>query len=582
MILRFHAKLVLQNPVSAIVKQVAQDDEINVLNASIHDEPEVDVTEELISKSVADLIKSSNDAQSKVDALLPEDVWLHKNLMAINDFTVEKSLATVNFLNLAQNEILKVIHTDQSIVQWAKRTNEVDSDRYEWHLKRACGFGGSDVGAIKAQYIGEKDQFSSAFDVISSKLLMTTPFRPFAAMEIGVALEDSARKAFRKHLVDASDTGVKIYENDAVINILGSVPSEPILKDHPWAGYSPDDILVVEFPDGKKISMMVDYKVKQDVFDGNVLERYKDQVMYGTWIVNELAKNNDAIIPIDKDEIFVATYAPDPVTNQFKINIVNIPYDQDRVDLIVEACDASWDLRQQGVLPQVAQRTLISADSFVQQEQSWTQVSNKLAAVLAQSSVLSKIEDDLKSQISVMVNNHHLGDEATLIGKATKTTLKASLNSSAIIEKLLSDPSVSQKDIDGCAKLGSIDEVKILELLKTVFPSEEMAKSVLDNTRKIDGVDPIKLAQLLEKTGNNPEQYLQYSGRGCSTGLIRTKNPVVADLKSSADVMVGHTVKDLEQILDLAPNISNDNDNEGAKSQKKRVSKKDRISSVTP
>ena len=520
-----------------------------------------EVTQSLSAADATTLsIASEATAAPDTSEMTSEDSWLYKNLMeGIKGFSHEKAIATVAYMNLPQNSALSSIHTADSIVAWAARTNLVDPDRYTWHLKRACGFGGSDVGAITANYCSQQDPLSNARDIVSSKLLMKAPFSQDAAMEIGTAMEPNARAAFYKKLEDALESTDTICPHEKALAALNAPIGTILVKDHPWAGYSADDILLIKRMDASGVitetGMLPDYKVSQHAAKEDVLQRYKDQVMYGAWLVNELAKNDQNIIPIDTTEIFIATYAPHPVTNKFQINIQNIEYSEERVSTILAACDKAWAMRQRCELPEIIKNPVLTPEVFAEKQDQWLATNEKSAVVLAQISALNELKDSLKESIQAAVNKVDLGDKAVIATPSAQVSITRSLNTERAIQALIATPSVLMSDIEACVKLGSLNEDKVgtfidKALTTSNFYLDEMVKDktmpeIMNAMRDQGDVDAEKIKSLMIKSELNPDECSEYSGRGCVVSLIRGKNPRVKELKNVAVKATGLTTQSI-------------------------------------
>jgi|GEM_PF-6939333 len=79
---------------------------------------------------------------------------------------------------------------------WVADIGKVDADRILWHLDRlGAGFGGSEIGALLLDHMGETPAFSSANTIRQSKLLRVLPEPQTPAMLNGIILEDAIAQA---------------------------------------------------------------------------------------------------------------------------------------------------------------------------------------------------------------------------------------------------------------------------------------------------------------------------------------------------------------------------------------------------
>src|SRR5690625_2513931 len=74
------------------------------------------------------------------------------------------------------------------VTAWLRATLATDPSRINWHIRRAGGFGGSEMGALVAA-IQNRSGRMSPHRIIRQKLLRLPPDRPNVDMRRGLAME---------------------------------------------------------------------------------------------------------------------------------------------------------------------------------------------------------------------------------------------------------------------------------------------------------------------------------------------------------------------------------------------------------
>lgn len=84
-------------------------------------------------------------------------------------------------------------------VKWLERTLRIDPERVEWHIRRAGGIGGSEMGDLVAAYEHDRGR-NTPERIVKGKLLQLPPDRQDEHMKRGTELEEHARAAFEREL----------------------------------------------------------------------------------------------------------------------------------------------------------------------------------------------------------------------------------------------------------------------------------------------------------------------------------------------------------------------------------------------
>lgn len=216
-------------------------------------------------------------------------------------------------------------HIDRSTaLKWLRGTLRVDAPRVEWHLRRAGGFGGSDIGALIASYEGRHNVFSSAREIVRSKLLLGIPDGETDDTRRGTELESHIRSVFERRLVR---NGHRWARRDDLKNMLQDGP-------HPryrWHLSSPDEIYEI---DG--LLCVVDFKAPtQDVLDSYRKYGGFDNYIYQTHHYAEGAIAKGARI----DRLILAMY--DYKRND--VEIFDVEMQQAVFERIIEVGEFYWN-----------------------------------------------------------------------------------------------------------------------------------------------------------------------------------------------------------------------------------------------
>lgn len=185
---------------------------------------------------------------------------------------VEKARVAPNRLQASRMRMSALINVlpqrpaikDSDIGRWLDKTYKVADERMKtlhphgdytvadvhdhvfWHVRRASGWGGSELGTIVKHYHGKRGNFGDVADLVKGKLLIHAPQPSTDVMERGARGEDDIQRIALKH--------ANAFSRTDLLDKLRSVRWDA----QPQLIGTPDDI--VEYNDTGKIEVW-DYKL---------------------------------------------------------------------------------------------------------------------------------------------------------------------------------------------------------------------------------------------------------------------------------------------------------------------------------
>ncbi|WP_286241269.1 hypothetical protein [Neptuniibacter halophilus] len=111
-----------------------------------------------------------------------------------------------------------------TVINWLKNVHTTDPNRLLWHLKRAAGVGGSEIGTLLLEAQGLTPPFGNTGQLIAAeKLLQIPPSRPLPHMLRGIILEEPLIEAILAIYGGTRDVAAENTINDSHIpNRTGS------------------------------------------------------------------------------------------------------------------------------------------------------------------------------------------------------------------------------------------------------------------------------------------------------------------------------------------------------------------------
>lgn len=213
---------------------------------------------------------------------------------------------------------------DNKINAWIEQVLSVEPERADWHVKRLAGIGGSEIGVLWGSDRGMYHPFSSAYDVVASKLLDKGISEPNGPMKLGTALENMTRDMARAKMV--STYGAR---DDLVAKIGGAR-----FDDVPWLIGNPDDIFDTYKKDGA--IYVVDYKVPQP-------ETFKHVMRSGIPFYYEAQMHHYALIAEKSGYKIGGLMLAMLDLNQFDVKFLSTPYNPQMAQEIIEVGNKYWN-----------------------------------------------------------------------------------------------------------------------------------------------------------------------------------------------------------------------------------------------
>lgn len=163
-------------------------------------------------------------------------------------------------------------------------------DRYgalaTWHAARAGGFGGSQIGALVRNHLGQRADHSSAHDIVEGALLRRVPDEPNGHMQRGIWMEPHHREMFYARWGALRDEeGFKKLSSST--------------GPRTWMRYSPDELcfmsgVVLGLPPERKLRVLGDFKAPTTAHKVNF--EYQCQLGMGNQICRHIGLPVDALI----------------------------------------------------------------------------------------------------------------------------------------------------------------------------------------------------------------------------------------------------------------------------------------------
>jgi len=373
--------------------------------------------------------------------------------------------------------------------QWIDYMSNFMPDQAMWHMVRAGGVGGSEIGGLVRNYLGyPADHGFSAHDWALSKLLRKVPSPSLGVMQRGHDMEPIHAQRFYKEL------GVKrdIAKFDRLAQATGK---------HPWMRYSPDDLVVFEKPteieqvDGSVMlegPVLVDYKAPTSVDEqARIAFQYSCQLHQGAILCQEQdIELNGAML----SQFNWSTWS---LKNDF------VSIDPELCDLIKEAGDHYWDYVMRGAIPDYIIKQRFALDEKLRDD--WTQAATRLAQLNAMNNCISKASDALREELiaGMGLNDVRLAGQSIVFPGALKIGSTVSLNEDKVRQALGAD---AMEPLAIKEKTVKYDTDALVDKLKSLGVDVKAY-------RKLTKLDPVLAFDALVDAGLNPDDFMKESPR---------------------------------------------------------------------
>jgi hypothetical protein len=159
----------------------------------------------------------------------PSVIWLSNNHYG-TEFLMQQTLRD-QVKEAVDNLPQRGIIPDAVAERWIDGILKLDPERALWHVNRARGFGGSEIGELLLERNGEKEYLKSATNIINDKLLITLPDRENIYMARGAVLEIVSDSVYHRLM------GSRSIKNDPSVRDAFNKPGSK-----PFVVGNPDDV----------------------------------------------------------------------------------------------------------------------------------------------------------------------------------------------------------------------------------------------------------------------------------------------------------------------------------------------------
>jgi hypothetical protein len=260
-----------------------------------------------------------------------------------------------------------------------------------WHAARAGGFGGSQIGALVRNYLGERaDHEQSARSIVEGALLMRVPDETNAHMRRGIAMEPQHRRWFLEKYGCRRD-------------VEGFALLSKSVGTRPWMRYSPDDLVFMDQYDaaGQLLGsrrVLIDYKAPSSVDQvEQVSFQYICQLHMGRLVCESAG--------LAVDELMLSQF--DWANWGLKDDqIIHMP----ELDALVEeAGDHYWGFVMRGEVPPYVNKPRLDADAQEELRATVGEHALRLAGFKAMANVLNNKIKELEGVVKPAVARFRLG-----------------------------------------------------------------------------------------------------------------------------------------------------------------------------
>jgi hypothetical protein len=279
-----------------------------------------------------------------------------------------------------------------------------------WHATRAGGFGGSQIGALVKNFVGERaDHGQSAHDVVAGALLRKMPDEANGPMRRGVAMEPQHRRWFHEKYGSRRDE-------------QGFALLSKSVGPRSWMRYSPDDLAFMVAPDGAERRILIDYKSPSNVDSGAVVAfEYACQLHMGRMVCHHVG------LPVDGLLLSQFDWA------NWSLKDDDVPVLAELDNLILQAGDHYWDHVLRGELPKYIRKERLEQEDALREQLGPKSI--MLARLKAMSSVIDVHIKTLEDQVKPEVAKYRLGRSKVILDGISYSA-SPKFTEAAVLEKL--------------------------------------------------------------------------------------------------------------------------------------------------
>lgn len=403
--------------------------------------------------------------------------------------------------------------TEERINHWLQAVQQVEADRLGWHIARLNGFGGSDIGVLVAEFHGLTDPFTSAREIVASKLLMNVPEQANGPMKRGQMLEPVIQQMFMEYMGQFG----QVSHDAAAFEQLKRGKSHHF----PWMRYSPDDVITL---DGRRY--LIDYKSPTEYeYDKTGLPmRYCAQLHQGRAVGIENGIQFDGML------LCVLDLA------KWEVKVSEVPFESELELAVFEAGNHYWnEYVLKGLLPEANRKPDFDKALLKDVQDIEDKVTQLIVFDQLQKSADTHTKR-LKDTINLYLQDYKISGSKLSLGQGIlNVTAKTKFNAEKAIATL-------GEHIDSCRLPGDYD-------------IDQMAKRLAEfgvdiETMRLpgEGLDEVKMQAKLIELGHKLEDFQTESltlkiTQAKSGPAIETLTAIKADaaemIKTSAEKLIG-------------------------------------------
>lgn len=427
------------------------------------------------------------------------------------------------------------------VENWLNSTLLVDPKRIEWHIARAGGIGGSEVGTILVAADGYGSQREDVSRLAKRKLLIIPPDAPNADMARGIFLEPFIRDLYESRL---SRDGVTWRRRDDLKKLVESSHH----PEFPWLRASLDGLYEV---DGKIV--IVDFKAPSEATLEKYL-RYMDFNDYRAQLNHYHLVAGGHGVEIDELALVFMDYKDIAGSG---VQICGVDIDRRLQDKIVKYTDLFWnDYIMHGSIPQRPQDPVVTPD-MIPEDVRYS--ANRAVVAKAMADWYSKEYESRRGHVVHWAESLGAIEEGIItLGSLSDDgrgllDVKAEfeLDIDSAIDRLrilgMKEENIEQLRLPDVvtAKAAREEYEKLValtrELVTSIEDSRDPGKGLMTKINRVltadlqkekAGFNPEAVAEALEKFGESPYNFRV--GNLAAT-LQRRKSPEMSELRAMAD-----------------------------------------------
>lgn len=267
-----------------------------------------------------------------------------------------------------------------------------------WHATRAGGFGGSQIGALVRNHVGQRaDHEQSAHAIVEGALLRRLPDEPNCHMRRGIAMEPMHRPQFyAKYGAVRDDKGFATLSKSVGLR--------------PWMRYSPDDLVFM--PQGGALRAgrwLIDFKAPS-LADQS--ERVSFQYVCQLHMGRLVCEHNG--VPINGLLLSQFDWA------NWQLKDDQVGYLPQLDDMIIAAGDHYWEYVLRGEVPPYVRRPKLDPDAFGADVRD---AAMRMARLKALQTAIEKHVEELDKTVKEALSKHQFGGSALALNGITFTAV---------------------------------------------------------------------------------------------------------------------------------------------------------------